>query len=433
MQRRIIPELSYSYLARLSKIVFSEDLWFLSSGLNNEFSLRLSSRAEGGELSVKNCQYLLKDVRRLEVSQFLIKLQYREHCEDEDNCTNREFSALLKGLEEIGKEVADLQWKFRQLAGYHVDSISENNARFIFQVKHCEEFGEIVFQNFLTSRRQATARVVWSEIEESIYSLSPELEMIREILLERESQSSFSQRFDPFSQQQEANASADCLLEELRNAMACRNAELVDYCLQRLRQLSISNKLTRSAEQLLLSIRLAQDLRAVMASRDSCKIRVVLNRISALSLCSKLIVLCAEAEALLKRLDKIEVLKSKVVELSSSCLAEIRSYSNPPTIIHSVLKALLLLLGVAERELQSWGQCQAHMGVVGRDSIKRRVAEYQINCLEKNTARKAKLLTQRLNIESVLEVSTGCVVLFRWVQAVISEVLDKERDTNSFN
>ena len=426
MQRMNIPELSYSYLTRLSKIVFSEDLWFLSSGLNNEFGLTFLSRAEGGQLSVKNCHRLLKTVRRLEVSQFLIKLHYKEHCDAEDNCTIKEFFVLLRSLEEVGKEVEDLQWKYRQLAGYHVDSVSENNARFIFQVKHGEEFGEIVFQNFLTSRLQTTPRVCWPEIEESIYSLSPELEMIREILLERESQFYFTQRFDPFSQQQDPNASADYLLEELRDAMACRNAELVDYCLQRLRQLSISNRLTHSAEQVLLSIRLAQDLRAVMTSRDRCKIRVVMDRIKTLSLCSKLNVMCAEAEALLKKLDRLEILKGKVIDLSSSCLAEIKSYTMPPTIVHSVLKALLLLLGIPERDIQSWGQCQAQMGVVGKYSIKRRVADYQINCLEKNTARKAKLLTQRLSIESILEVTTECVVLFRWVQAVLSEVLDKE-------
>ena len=330
MLRRKVPEFSYSYLTSLSKIVFSEDLWFLSSGLNNEFGITFSSRAETGHLSVKNCHCLLTTVRRLDVSQFIIKLQYREHCEDEESCTNKEFSALLKSLEEVGKEVEDLQWKFKLLAGYHVDSVSENNAKFIFQVKHGEEFGEIVFQSFLTTRPLATPRVVWSEMEESMYSLSPELEMIREILLERESQSSFTQRFDPFSQQQDPRASADSLLEELREAMACRNAVLVDYCLQQLRLLSISNKLTRSAEQLLLSIRLAQDLRAVIASRDSCKIRVILERIKMHSLYSKLSALCSEAEAMLKRLDRLEVLKDKVSELSSSCLAEIKSYTCPP-------------------------------------------------------------------------------------------------------
>ncbi|KAI6649563.1 Hydrocephalus-inducing protein [Oopsacas minuta] len=423
-QRRKATELSYDYIARLTKIAFSEDLWFLSSGLNNEFGLTFSSRSEAGLLSVKNCQRLLRDVRRLDMSTFLIRQKFRENCKEEESCSYTEFSSLLKVLDRVGKEVEDLQWKFRQLAGYHVDSVSQHNARFIFQVKHGEEFGEIVFQNFLTSRLE-NSRVFWSEIEESIYSLSPELEMIREILLDREDQNCYSQRFDPFSPQLDAT-SADCLLEDLRDAMASRNAELVEYCLQRLRQLCINNKLTRSAEQLLLSIRLAQDLRSVMTCRDRNKIRIVLERLSSVGLASKLRVLSAEAEALLKRLDELEILKEKVLEMSSSCYAEIRSYSSPPTIVYSVVKALLLLLGVPERELQTWGHCQAQMGGAGKESVKRRISEYQINCLEKATARKAKLLTQRLSFESVIEVSTGCVVLFRWVQAVLAEVLDKE-------
>ena len=281
-----------------------------------------------------------------------------------------------------------------------------------------------MFQNYLATR-QDSSRLTWPRIEENVYSLTPELEVIREILLERGNQAYQGLRFDPFTQQLDAT-SADSLLKELRGAMETRNSELMDYCLQRLRQLCVHNKLTRSAESLLLSIRLAQDLRGVMACRDPCKIQVVVNRIVSVGLKSKLSGICSEAELLLKRLRKLETLKVKFLGLDSSCYSEIRSYYDPPTIVFSVLKALLLLLGTSERELQSWGQCKAQIGRVGRDSVKRKVAGYQISCLEKSTARKAKLLTQRLSYESVMEVSTGCVVIFGWIQAIIAEVLDKE-------
>ena len=424
MLKRKLPDLSNGYISRLVKIMFLDDNVFMSKGLGNEFGVTMSSRGEEGLLSIKNCQNFMKDVRRLELSLFLITLLYKECCEEE-TCVKSEFPLLLRRLEEVGKEVDDLKWKFKLLAGHHVDSVSGPNARFLFQVKHGEEFGEIVFENFLTARLERT-RISWSEIEQSIFSLSPELELIRQILSERDANASLTSiRFDPFSEQK-GSPSTESLMEDLRVAMESRNTELVDYCLQKLKNQSVSNKLTRSAEQLLLSIRLSQDLRGVMASRDCRKIRVMLDRVRSSSLLTKLNNLCSEAEVLLCRLEKLELLRSKVSDLSSASMAEITSYARPPTIVHSVAKSFLLLLSVPERRLQSWEQCLAELKCSGRDSVKRRLAECQIFDVEKSTARRAKLLISRLTLESVMEVSAGCVVLFRWVQGVLSEVLDKE-------
>lgn len=51
------------------------------------------------------------------------------------------------------------------------------------------------------------------------------------------------------------------------------------------------------------------------------------------------------AKRLLKSLERIEALKEAVVKLDRKTMQELRNYSDPPKLVHRVMKAALLLLG----------------------------------------------------------------------------------------
>jgi hypothetical protein len=56
------------------------------------------------------------------------------------------------------------------------------------------------------------------------------------------------------------------------------------------------------------------------------------------------------ANKLLGRLRRLERIRHEILELKQSTVAEIRSYQNPPPIVHTVMTATFLLLGHAEKE-----------------------------------------------------------------------------------
>ena len=56
------------------------------------------------------------------------------------------------------------------------------------------------------------------------------------------------------------------------------------------------------------------------------------------------------AGKLLTRLRRLERIRHEILELKQSTVAEIRSYTSPPPIVHTVMTAVFLLLGHAEKE-----------------------------------------------------------------------------------
>lgn len=57
-----------------------------------------------------------------------------------------------------------------------------------------------------------------------------------------------------------------------------------------------------------------------------------------------------EANQILVRLRKIQRIRSEILELKQSTVAEIRSYQNPPPVVHTVMTATFLILGHKESD-----------------------------------------------------------------------------------
>lgn len=58
------------------------------------------------------------------------------------------------------------------------------------------------------------------------------------------------------------------------------------------------------------------------------------------------------------QLKELEKRKRAVLELSQRVIAELKSYSNPPPLVHQVMSATFLLLGNPEKETKSWQATQ---------------------------------------------------------------------------
>nr|CAB3262711.1 uncharacterized protein LOC100182150 [Phallusia mammillata] len=133
----------------------------------------------------------------------------------------------------------------------------------------------------------------------------------------------------------------------------------------------------------------------------------------------------AQADELLERLKRIERLRSEVLELKQSTIAEIRSYQKPMPVIHQVMTATYLLLGVPEKETKKWTTIQTLLGKTGREGLKRRISQCNINDITAAVASRARDIMGDVDLEAIRDVSAGAATFFVWVEGMIEEVLSE--------
>ncbi|OWF45838.1 Kyphoscoliosis peptidase [Mizuhopecten yessoensis] len=121
------------------------------------------------------------------------------------------------------------------------------------------------------------------------------------------------------------------------------------------------------------------------------------------------------AKDLIARLRKIQELLHAVMALEQPTIAEIRSFSSPLPEIHNVMKATLLLLGNFEDETKQWKNVQAIIGRTGKESLKRRINEFDINTLPLDVALGAKKMIGKTDLADIKTTSQGAATFYVWV------------------
>ncbi|KAK7100159.1 trichohyalin-like [Littorina saxatilis] len=134
------------------------------------------------------------------------------------------------------------------------------------------------------------------------------------------------------------------------------------------------------------------------------------------------------AGILLGRLRRLERIRHEILELKQSTVAEIRSYTNPPPIVHTVMTVVFLLLGHAEKETKIWKAVQALVGKTGKESLKRRCLELKSDALKLGVVKRGKTLLGSFELDDVRDISAGAATFFVWATAIIEDVMDQEEE-----
>ena len=92
------------------------------------------------------------------------------------------------------------------------------------------------------------------------------------------------------------------------------------------------------------------DLRKAMSKREIEELEKAINVIKKNGLEVQLAKELIEANTILTRLRKIQRIRSEILELKQSTVAEIRSYQNPPPVVHTVMTATFMILGHKEKD-----------------------------------------------------------------------------------
>lgn len=178
------------------------------------------------------------------------------------------------------------------------------------------------------------------------------------------------------------------------------------------------------AEKILKELLVRDDLKRAMTKRELEELEKAINAIKKHGLEVPLAKELGEASKLLTRLKRLERIRHEILELKQATVAEIRSYQNPPAVVHKVMTATFLLLGHQEKETKIWKSVQALVGKTGKESLKRRCIECKPEKIPLAPAKRAKALLEEFDLEEVRDVSAGAATFYVWASAMIEELED---------
>ncbi len=120
-------------------------------------------------------------------------------------------------------------------------------------------------------------------------------------------------------------------------------------------------ELLAEAKKLLMKLRARRNLGDAVAARKLAGLERAVEEVRKGGFEADLRKEMDEAKSLLEKLRKLDLMRKAVMNLSQRVVAEIKSYSKPPTVVHTVMSATFLLLGSPEAESKSWQATQVRV------------------------------------------------------------------------
>ncbi|XP_053379057.1 uncharacterized protein LOC123526583 isoform X3 [Mercenaria mercenaria] len=216
----------------------------------------------------------------------------------------------------------------------------------------------------------------------------------------------------------------DVLRRRLRLAIEENNPDELTAVIKEMKKLklpSIQPDIKYAEEQLQI-LKIKKELLIAIRDKDAKKLKAALKKVKAADIGDKMEKEVSIAKNLVERLKKLQRLLHAVLDLDQSTIAEIRGYSNPPPIVHTVMMSTLLLLGHWEDETKVWKNVQCVLGKTGKESLKRLILEFKIEKCPLEVAMGAKDYLRDYSINQVRLVSAGCATFFVWVKGVVEEL-----------
>lgn len=147
---------------------------------------------------------------------------------------------------------------------------------------------------------------------------------------------------------------------ELRKAIQVEDTQKLEPAVDAVKKEGLSGcgDLLAKAERLLSKLKAGRHLKDAVLARRLAGLEQAIGAVRRGGFEEDLRVEMREAGALLETLRKLEQKRKAVLNLSQRVIAEIKSYSKPPTVVHRVMSAVFLLLGNRESDTKSWPATQ---------------------------------------------------------------------------
>ncbi|XP_050400017.2 hillarin [Patella vulgata] len=131
-----------------------------------------------------------------------------------------------------------------------------------------------------------------------------------------------------------------------------------------------------------------------------------------------------DAERTLRQLRRLQKYLSGILAMKQTTVSEITSYKRPKQCIHDVMKATYLLLGEKDKALNRWEHIQGLTRRLGKESLIRRIKQFDVINLRLPVANKSDGLLGLYDQMVVRENSAGAGTFYNWSHNMIQEVKD---------
>ncbi|ESO94004.1 hypothetical protein LOTGIDRAFT_153481 [Lottia gigantea] len=186
------------------------------------------------------------------------------------------------------------------------------------------------------------------------------------------------------------------------------------------------------AERMLDVINLRDDLNTHLKNRNLPKLQKTLEEIEFKCYVSEIPYEVSQARSRIQLADKTTIhYHNRSPTIDVQTLAEIRSYSRPPEVVHQIVVAMLLLIGCPEKNTKKWKKCQKRCVVSGKYGLHSRLHEVDPDEIDPSIAARAQEIIEDHTAAEAYSVSPGVGALFRWVNQIISAVQDGQKDDDS--
>ncbi|XP_033109589.1 calponin homology domain-containing protein DDB_G0272472-like [Anneissia japonica] len=213
---------------------------------------------------------------------------------------------------------------------------------------------------------------------------------------------------------------------ELKVAIKKRDKKMLVKSVENFKnaKLADTDKDLPKAEKILKLFKAKDDLEDAMERRNLEDLEKSINFVKKNTFEADLPHEMIRANKMLINLKRLKRLRDEILNLKQSTVAEIRSYSKPPRVVHQVMIGTYLLLGNKEKTLKDWKGMQALIGKTGKDGLKRRVMEFKLETSDTGIAERSKAILDEFDLETVRDVSAGAAVFYAWGTATIEEIID---------
>ncbi|XP_046327334.2 vicilin-like seed storage protein At2g18540 isoform X1 [Haliotis rufescens] len=183
----------------------------------------------------------------------------------------------------------------------------------------------------------------------------------------------------------------------------------------------------QKAQRLIKEFTAKDNLKRAMTKREIEELEQAMNFVKKNGFEAQLAGEMQEANQMLSRLKRLERIRHEILELKQSTVAEIRSYSKPPLVVHTVMTVTLLILGHKEKDTKDWKAVQALVGKTGKESLKRQCVQTQAAKIPIAIAKRAKTLLDKFELDEVRDVSAGAATFYVWAITMVEEALDVQK------
>lgn len=130
---------------------------------------------------------------------------------------------------------------------------------------------------------------------------------------------------------------------------------------------------------------------------------------------------------LLENLRQLEMSNFRILRLDGRLLFELYAIEHPAEPLHTVIRAVLLILSVPERVTEKWDDCRVYIKYFTSYSILKKIEKLKIFKVHPSIMLRADEMISSINLEGIKGVR-GVAALFSWLKQILIVYKNVYRD-----